>query len=133
VRRQVVSANDSSGAQAYIRRDAFILAGCGSEATYVISSQRLSINGDGFSVQNSTYDVFRPSIPLGMEDQAFSLENGVLHWRNAGFVGGQALFCNLGGFVAAIYDGVYPTGCPPIRLAQVPLNGQLLRLTWISS
>lgn len=123
VRRQILNVNTTD--DAYVKVDGKILAGCGQQAEYTIASDRLYVDTDVFSVQNTSYSLFTPVTPSGPLDRTFSLENDVLHWRNADFVGGQALFCNLNGYVAAIFNGVYPDQCQPVRLTTRPLQACL--------
>jgi hypothetical protein len=98
--------------------------GCGRQATFVLSDGRLTSQGDLLSVPDGQFGPFTPIEPAGPIDRTFSLEEGVLHWRNQAFTGGEALFCNLGGFVTAVFNGIYPDQCSPIRLAQVPTQCQ---------
>lgn len=120
VRRQLLNVNGTD--DAYVKFDGQILGGCGQQAEYIIASDRLYIGTDAFSVQNTSYSLFTPVTPSGPVDRIFSLEDGVLHWRNADFVGGQALFCNLNGYVAMIFNGVYPDQCLPVRLTTRPIQ-----------
>jgi hypothetical protein len=73
---------------------------------------------------------FTPTDPPGSIDRTFSLEEGVLHWRNERFAGGEALFCNLNGYVTGVFNGVYPDGCSPIRLTQVSTQGKLVHFRY---
>lgn len=125
VKRQAEQTNSPlQNATAFFRLDGFIVFGCGQEATFVLDEQRLTADGRLFSAPEMPFDEFTPIEPPGPIDRAFSLENGILRWRNQAFLGGQALFCNLNGFVTVIFNGVYPDNCPPIRLAEVPLDGK---------
>lgn len=107
----------------FVRFDAFIEVGCGRQATFVLIDGRIFSQGEVLSVPDAQSGNFTPFEPPGPIDRTFSLEEGVLHWRNPIFFGGEALFCNLGGYVTVVFNGVYPNQCSPIRLAQVPTPG----------
>ena len=120
VKRQAQPTDDSSS---FIRFNALIEVGCGRQAIFELIDGRLFSQGELLSVPDSRFGNFTPIEPPGPIDRTFSLEQGVLRWRNTLFSGGEALFCNLGGYVNAVFNGVYPDQCSPIRLAQVPTQG----------
>lgn len=101
---------------------------CLNAATYTIQEQRLYLNGVKFTQTGDTLAVFSPSIPETPVDRAFSLKDGILHWRNPSFVGDEAQFCIRNGIVNVVFNGVYPVDCQAVRLKGQPVDGRCQRI-----
>src|SRR5947199_3826920 len=65
---------------------------------------------------------FAPSPDILAISTSFSESNGVLYWNNTAFVGNQALFCQTGSTVEAVFNGQLPTGCVQVTLSLLLLG-----------
>lgn len=62
---------------------------------------------------------FAPSSKVAAISTNFTANNGVLSWNNTAFIGNQALFCQTGLTVDAVFNGQLPSGCAPVTLSLV--------------
>ena len=60
-----------------------------------------------------------PALSFAAISTTFSIIDGVLRWNNTAFIGNQALFCQTGSTVVAVFDGQLPDGCLPVALLVV--------------
>ena len=90
-------------------------------ALYSISSSGQLSNGGEFISTSGLlpYAPFVPSAAVAAISTVFISKNGSLAWNNGAFAGGQALFCQLGTAVDAVFSGTYPDNCAPITLEPV--------------
>ena len=90
-------------------------------ALYSISSSGQLSNGGEFISTSGLlpYAPFMPSAAVAAISTVFVSNNGSFAWNNSAFTGGQALFCQLGTAVDAVFSGTYPENCSPLTLEPV--------------
>lgn len=103
----------------YISSSGSTTGDCNNAAAYTITqSGQLTSGGQVISTTGLVPNaLFALSSNIAAISTTFSASNGVLHWNNTIFVGNQALFCQTGSTVEAVFNGQLPSGCAKVTLS----------------
>ena len=111
----------------YISLSGLTTRDCRDAATYIITQgAQLMSGGESLSTTGLVSNApFAPASKVAAISTTFSVIDGVLHWNNTAFVGNQALFCQTGSTVDAVFDGQLPNDCAPVTLGAVLVSPSL--------
>jgi hypothetical protein len=103
----------------YISSSGSTTGNCNNAATYTITqSGELMSGGKLISTTGLVPNaLFALSSNIEAISTTFSASNGVLRWNNTIFIGNQALFCQTGSTVEAVFNGQLPSGCAKVTLS----------------
>lgn len=115
-----VSPRDVDNRPAYVGAGGRETLACGQSEIFALQDNTLSADGLWVSALSKTsWTRFAVSAPMGEMVTNFTLVDGYLTWKNQAFDGGVANFCAINETILAVYSGIAPTDCVPVKLLAI--------------